>query len=214
MNHGNNGIFITLEGIEGAGKTTLMVAIKAYFESLKRHVVCVREPGGTNTGDLIRNLVMTANEAIHPRAELLLFCASRAQLIEEKIKPTLAAGGVVLCDRYTDSTLAYQGYGRGLSMDLLKGCNQIATDGLIPHLTLLIDLPLEVGLGRAKKRQGDGPQDRFESEAVDFHRRIQGGYRALAKTQPHRFQVLDGELTPEALAKAAIHALQQRLELP
>ena len=191
------GRFITFEGIEGCGKTT---QVRLAFEHLKgRGIPCVmtQEPGGTPLGDRIRQILLNQGSFdIGPRAEALLFCAARAQHVESVIRPALGEGKVVLCDRFSDATIAYQGYGRQLGGDDVRRVIDFAAGTLNPDLTLLFDVAVEAGLERAWRRiarkKGPAPEDRFEREALAFHRRIREGYLALAEKEPVRFRVLDG----------------------
>lgn len=186
--------FVTLEGIEGSGKTTQIRLLANHLQAQGLEVVCTREPGGCPIADAIRAILLdSANSAMVPRAELLLYAAARAQHVEEVIRPALAQGKVVLCDRYTDATLAYQGYGRGLDLNLIAQLNDLASGSLTPELTLLLDFPAETGLARARARnhQSQGTDEgRFEQEALDFHRRIREGYLRVAGGQA-RFTVID-----------------------
>ncbi len=187
-----NPMFITLEGPEGAGKTTQLRGLADFLRQRGLSVVTTREPGGTAIGDQIRHVLHdTANCAMSPAAEVLLYAASRAQLVAEVIRPALAAGHVVLCDRYADSTMAYQGYGRGLDRDDLAVLTAIATGGLRPDLTLLLDLAVERGL--ARRRDMGEEMNRLDLETVDFHRRVRAGYLALAAAEPARWWRVDAD---------------------
>lgn len=200
-------MFITLEGPEGAGKTTQLRALADFLRGCGHDVVTTREPGGTPIGDQIRHVLHdTANAAMSPTAELLLYAASRAQLVAEVIQPALAAGRVVLCDRYADSTMAYQGYGRGLDRDALAALTAIATGGLRPDLTLLLDL--DVARGLARRRDEGEEMNRLDLETIEFHRRVRAGYLALAAAEPARWQLIDADRPP-----AAIQADLRRLVL-
>lgn len=179
-------MFITLEGPEGAGKSSQCLLLADYLRSEGVQVVTTREPGGTAIGDQIRHVLHdTANTAMSATAEVLLYSASRAQLVREVIRPALNAGKVVICDRFSDSTMAYQGFGRGLDRDMLATLTSIATGGLVPDLTLLLDLDVEVGLSR-RKDQGE-EMNRLDLETVEFHRRVRRGYLALAAAEPERW---------------------------
>jgi dTMP kinase len=183
-------LFVTFEGIEGAGKSTHLRALAARLRSAGHAVVETREPGGTAAGDVLRRLLLGAEALpLTPFAELLLYLADRAQHVAEVIRPALADGRVVLCDRFSDSTLAYQGYARGLDLDLLRTLDAQARDGLTPALTILLDCPVAEGLARARGRAG--APDRFEREAVAFHERVRAGFHALARAEPDRVLVLD-----------------------
>ncbi len=194
------GVFITIEGPDGSGKTVQAARLHALAE--ERGVACVltREPGGTWAGERIRDILLGAastNERISPRADALLFSAGRAQLVAEVVRPALARGEMVVDARHADSTLAYQGFGRGLDVDELRTIQRFATDDLTPDLTILLDLPVEVGL--ARKASAD--ENRFEvGFDVDFHRRVRAGYLALAAAEPERFVVVDASRDEEAVA--------------
>lgn len=182
-------MFITLEGPEGAGKSTQLPQLASWLEGQGHEVFVTRNPGGTPIGAQIRQVVLdAANRAMVPTTELMLYAADRAQHVAEVVRPSLEAGMIVLCDRFTDSTLAYQGYGRGLDKDLIAKLNGIATGGLKPDLTLLLDLPVEQGLARAAKAR---QADRLENEQIAFHHRLREGYLALAQAEPARFAVID-----------------------
>ncbi|MBW4623034.1 MAG: dTMP kinase [Cyanosarcina radialis HA8281-LM2] len=184
------GKLIVFEGVEGCGKTTQIERSRLWLQDRgKAPVVVTREPGGTELGVALRHLLLAEQQhPIFPRAELLLYAADRAQHIEETIEPHLSQGAIVLCDRYTDSTVAYQGYGRGLSLELIERLNRIATSGTMSDLTLWLDVEVEIGLARAKAR---GKIDRFEQTELDFHRRVQQGYKELAQKYPHRIVRID-----------------------
>jgi dTMP kinase len=188
------GLFITFEGGEGSGKTTQLKVLLAHLRSTGRDAVETRDPGGTSIGKQIRTVLLDpARGGMTPAAELLLYEASRAQLVHEVIRPALAAGRIVLCDRFTDSTVAYQGYGRGLDLTLIGRLNTLAAEGLCPDLTFLLDLDPAVGLLRAARRMTEPQQvhDRIEGEVLDFHQRVRTGYRAIAAAEPERVIVLD-----------------------
>ena len=170
------GLLIVLEGPEGAGKTTQLRLLAEWLGARGSDVVAVREPGGTTVGDEIRRILLDPASDIVPRSEALLFMASRAQLVEREIRPALAGGSLVLLDRYFLATYAYQGVGRGLPAELLRVANGMATDGLVPDLTLLLTLPVEVGLGRAVKR---GERDRMERAELAFHERVAHAYETF-----------------------------------
>jgi dTMP kinase len=188
------GLFITFEGGEGSGKTSQLKVLLAHLRSTGRDAVETRDPGGTLIGKQIRAVLLDpACGGMTPAAELLLYEASRAQLVHEVIRPALAAGRIVLCDRFTDSTVAYQGYGRGLDLALIGRLNALATDGLCPDLTFLLDLDPAAGLLRAARRVTEPHQgrDRIEGEVLAFHQRVRTGYRAIAAAEPERVIVLD-----------------------
>jgi len=195
--------FITFEGPEGGGKSTQIRSLARHLESQGRTVLCLREPGGTVTGDAIRKILQQGpgGEPIAPSAELLLFAASRAQLVERMIRPALARGDWVLCDRFFDSTTAYQGFGRGFDRGMLKALQELATGGLKPDLTLLLDLDVRLGMERIHRRAigSDQGLDRIECEKTDFHERVRVGYLTLAKEEPGRFRVIAADLEPDRI---------------
>ena len=188
--------FIVFEGGDGSGKST---QVRSLMRRLRRRGVDVlrtREPGGTRLGQALRTL-LKSGEPMTPISELMLFEAARAQLVQQVIKPFLAGGGVVIADRFTSSTMAYQGYGRGLDGELIERLNREATGGLEPDLTVLLDLPVEAALAR----KSNGSADNFDSAPMDFHRKIRRGYSALAAADPERWLILDGQLPPEELGR-------------
>jgi dTMP kinase len=194
------GLFITFEGGEGCGKSTQIAALKARLEALGKTVVQTREPGGTALGESIRNLLQydDAGQGMSPEAELLLFAASRAQHVRELIAPAIAEGQIVLCDRFLDSTTVYQGVARAIDSKKVDMINQFAIGDTNPDLTILIDLPPEIGLARVHARS-DGQLDRMEKEAIEFFQAVRQGYLDLAKSEPKRFLVLDGSQSVEEL---------------
>jgi dTMP kinase len=183
-------MFITLEGPEGAGKSSQVRPLADFLRRNGFTVETTREPGGTIIGNQIRVCLHdTANTAMRPITEVLLYAASRAQLVEEVIRPALAEGKIVLCDRYADSTMAYQGYGRGIDMEVLEGLTELATGGLKPDLTLLLDIDVAQGLAR---RQGIGNEmNRLDLETIEFHNRVRDGYRILAAAEPERWVTIE-----------------------
>ncbi|MBP7212770.1 MAG: dTMP kinase [Anaerolineaceae bacterium] len=197
-------MFISLEGPEGSGKSSQLPYLAEYIESLGFSVVKTREPGGTKIGDQIREvLVRMDNEELHPRTEILLFLAARAQLVEEVIKPSLAKGKVILCDRFGDSTLAYQGYGHGLDLDKLRAMLQFATNGLKPDLTILLDVDILTGLKRKKAKEEWNRLDAYESS---FHERVRNGYHQLAQEEPERWRIVDAS-QPADLVQSQLRTL-------
>lgn len=189
------GRFITFEGIDGCGKSTQLRILSQWLRDHGTDVVETIEPGGTSIGRQIRRILLDpASVDIQPRAELLLYFASRAQNVDEVIRPALEAGRTVLCDRFTDSTLVYQGCGRGLDIEVVRDLDRIACRGLQPDLTILIDIDLESSLARAKRRnERVGPSEsRIDEESGAFHERVRQGYLALAKANPDRIVVIDG----------------------
>ena len=197
--------FITFEGIEGSGKTTQIRLLAEQLQQKNQQVLLTREPGGCQIADQIRGILLHPdNMAMVSRTELLLYAAARAQHIEEVVRPALTAGKIVLCDRFTDATLAYQGDGRGLERSLIIQLNQLAAGDCRPDLTLLFDLPVEIGLGRARQRETDlqdSSEGRFEREQLDFHQRIRDGYLTLATAEPQRFRVIDASRSREQMTK-------------
>lgn len=194
----NKGLFITLEGGEGAGKSTLVRHLAEQMENKGRELVITREPGGSTLGEKVRELLLESQEPIDSRSELLLFLAARADHINRIIDPALALGRVVLCDRFTHSTLAYQGYGRGLNLDELKELCRFAAHDLKPDLTLFLDVPVAVGMERRERRSA---ADRLEREEVVFHERVRSGFLDLAKSGD--MEVIDASAAPEQVAKEA-----------
>ncbi len=191
------GRFITFEGIEGCGKTTQIRMAAEFLRKEGIAVVVTEEPGGTPLGlELRRVLLNRSTFDLGGEAELFLFLADRAQHVREVILPALRENKWVLCDRYSDATLAYQGFGRGLALDFVRRLTDFSSGSLKPDLTFLIDLPVEIGLGRALERvarnSGEPAEDRFEREALTFHEKVREGYLSLAREEPERFQVLDG----------------------
>ena len=198
------GRFITLEGGEGAGKSTLLAGLRAHLESRGVDLLLTREPGGTALGEAVRAIVLDpARRELCAESELLLMFASRAQLVRETIEPALAAGRWVLCDRYVDASYAYQGGGRGQPAERIAAIEQWACAGLVPDLTLLLDLPVSTGRARAA---GRGAADRIEVEADGFFERVRAAYRARAVAEPRRFRVIDASQPAEAVLRDAIAA--------
>lgn len=183
------GVFITLEGVEGAGKSTLMAYVTEYFAEKGREVIQTREPGGTKTGEQIRAILLDSdNETLTDNTELLLMFAARMQHIDEVIKPALSSGQVVICDRFTDATYAYQGAGRGLDITRIEALENWVQQGLKPDITLLFDLDVETGLRRANQRSD---ADRFEQEEIGFFERIRSCYLERAENEAKRFRIID-----------------------
>jgi dTMP kinase len=206
-------MFITLEGIEGSGKSTQLRRLADYLRQRGKTVLTTREPGGCPIADAIRQILLhPANTAMVPRAELLLYAAARAQHVAEVIRPALERGEVVLCDRFLDATMAYQGYGRGLDLPLIEELNRLATGGLLPDLTLLLDMPAEEGLRRARRRNdlSATEEGRFEAEALEFHRRVRSGYLELAGRQ-RRFRVIEASGAQDEVGRRIWDAVQASL---
>jgi len=203
-------MFITFEGPEGSGKTTQIKALQAHLQALGMGVCTTREPGGTVISDQVRAILTSLeNTAMHPRTEILLFLAARAQLVEEVIRPQLRAGNVVISDRYADSTLAYQGYGHGYDLDRLRLLLEFATDGLWPDLTLLLDIDPAIGL--ARKRRG-GEWNRLDAYAEAFHQRVRAGYLELAARDPQRWVIIDASRPCEEVQAAVRRVVLARLQ--
>ena len=197
-----NGYFITFEGSEGCGKTTQIEALAKALEAQGKTVLITREPGGTLIGEKIRNLLQDPSHKkdISDMTELLLFSASRAELITSRIQPALSRGEIVICDRFYDSTFVYQGLGRAIDMNIVKQLNQITVGTLKPDLTILLDLDAKIGIERAKSRQS-GELDRIENESLAFFEAVRNGYLELAKKEPERFKTIDGLLSVDAIKK-------------
>ncbi|MBS0636962.1 MAG: dTMP kinase [Verrucomicrobia bacterium] len=206
------GLFVTLEGGEGAGKSTLASrlqdALKASYE-----VVLTREPGGTSISEEIRKLVLHYKGHVANKSELFLFLAARIQHLDELIRPAVTRGAVVICDRFTDSTIAYQGEARGLGRDYVASCCSLATGGYEPDITFYIDIDPKVGILRTHKRTKSSHEayDRLENEALGFHEKVRAAYQKLAAQNPERIITLDGTQSPDALFSAAYAALLNRL---
>ncbi len=212
-------MFITLEGIEGAGKTSQLKNIIAFFEARGYECLTTREPGGTSIGAKIRGILLDpANSNLHAGAELLLYVADRVQHIETVIKPHLEAGRVVLCDRFFDATMVYQGYARGLDKAMILDLHRLACNDLKPDLTLLFDLDPEVGLARAWRQINSGGrtdmESRFEQEKVTFHRKVREGYLDLARREPGRFRMIDAGQDQNQVTMAILKVLDSFLAAP
>lgn len=193
------GVFVTFEGPDGSGKSTQARMLAERLRSEGRPVVESVEPGGTPIGQQIRRILLDpANRELTPVAELLLMFAARAQNVEQWIRPALAEGKIVISDRFTDSSIAYQGAGRGLGWETVLAIDRIACHGLIPDLTICVDIDTETGLSRALAR--GGAETRLEEQAIEFHRRAREAYHELARREPQRFRLIDGRGTPEAIA--------------
>lgn len=205
-------MFITFEGPEGSGKTTQVQRTGAYLRERSIDCVLTKEPGGTPLADRIRAILLHPESTMDPLTELLLYGASRRQHVVEVIRPSLQRGAVVLCDRFTDATLAYQGFGRLLDLDRLRTLNSWVTDSLLPEATLLFDIDERVGLDRAHARNAasSNNEGRFEAEDLRFHRRVREGYLALANAEPQRFVVIDAAGTVDEVFERTIAALATR----
>jgi len=201
----SQGLFITFEGMDGSGKTTQMHRLAAHFRALGRAVLETAEPGGTRIGTKIRRILLdSANQELCPAAELLLYFASRAQNVDEWIAPALQRGEVVLADRFTDSSLVYQGYGRGLGAENVLALDRIACRGLKPDITILVDIDAETSLARAHARNAAEPhcETRMDEQSLEFHRRVYEAYHALAQREPGRVKVIDGRASIDEIERA------------
>lgn len=209
-------MFITLEGPEGSGKSTQLTLVAEWLRSWQIPLVVTREPGGTEIGNQIRQVLMaTSNLGMTAETEFLLFSASRAQLVQEVIRPSLAEGKVVLCDRYFDSSLAYQGYGRGLNLEYLRFITRFATEGIYPDLTLFLDIDVEQGLWRRRRAtQTEGAEwTRLDAQTVAFHERVRQGYHALARETPTRWHIIDADQPAEEVQAELRAVLKEELGL-
>jgi dTMP kinase len=193
-----SGYFITLEGPDGCGKTCQIPPLADYLRLRGLDVLTTREPGGTDISEQIRNVIMSmSNKGMHPRTEILLFQASRAQHVEQLIRPALEGGKIVICDRYTDSTMAYQGYGHRSDLVFLRQLLDFTTGSLVPDLSILLDLDVEEGLHRRMKSGGEW--NRLDDYDLDFHRRVRSGYHELVRQEPKRWVTLDANQTKDAI---------------
>lgn len=202
------GFFVTIEGCEGVGKSTLLRGLEDYLETAGRDAVFTREPGGTEVAERIRAVILDPeNAAMTPTAELLLYAAARAQHTEEKIIPAVRDGKLVICDRYSDSTLAYQSYARGLDRGECLAADEIARRGIKPDLTVFLDLSPERGFAR---KGGADKGDRLEREKIDFHERVYAGFRAIAESDPDRVVAVDASKSKEEVLAAVVSLLKER----
>jgi dTMP kinase len=206
------GKLITIEGLDGAGKSTLARGLLDELTAQGQHAELLREPGGVEVSERIRALVTDPALPVSPRAEALLYAAARAQLVEQLIEPRLAAGGLLILDRFLDSSLAYQGAGRGLGVEQVRSINRFAIGAVVPDLTLLLRISPELGL--ARKRDQGTPADRLEGEHADFFQTIAVAYEQLAAAEPQRIRVIDAEQTQQAVLTAALAELQAVLSPP
>jgi dTMP kinase len=203
-------MFITLEGPDGSGKTSQVQPLAEYLRAQDYPIFTTREPGGTVIGDQVREILMSLkNTSMHPSTETLLFCSARAQLVNEVIRPHLKQGDIVLCDRYADSTLAYQGYGHGNDLDLLRKVLFFATGGLVPDLTLLLDVDSEIGLRRRKT--GGGEWNRLDAYELELHQRVRAGYLEMAKAEPQRWVLIDASQPPDVVQSALRQVILDRI---
>jgi len=210
-------MFITFEGIEGSGKTTQVRRLESFLAGRGYRCLLTREPGGTPIGAKIRAILLDpANKQICPQSELLLYIADRAQHVAEVIRPALDEGLVVICDRFADASVVYQGVGRGLDADLVIRLHRLTLGRFVPDLTFLLDLPVETGLERAWKRIAAGPRNaadsRFEEETLAFHRRVRRGYLDLARREPQRFVVVDASRDPARVTSDIVAAVEERIQ--
>ena len=207
-------MLITFEGPDGSGKTTQLALLADYLGKQGYLLFHVREPGGTSIGEQVRSVLHSMeNQEMNPRAEVLLFSASRAQLVEQAIHPALEEGKIVLCDRFYDSTFAYQGYGRGLDLEALRQLTQFATGGLRPDLTIYIESSPEEGL-RRRRQDKSSEWNRLDDLPTDFHQRVHDGYQCLIAAEPDRWVVIDGERAVDAVQADVRAAVMARLPQP
>lgn len=210
-------MFITLEGIEGSGKTTQLMKIVNFFERKQIDCTTTREPGGTVIGQKIRAILLDPeSQHLDAVSELLLYAADRAQHVKTKIKPLLTSGRTVICDRFCDATTVYQGFARGLDMEMVNMLNRIVLDGLTPDITILFDLPAAMGLERAWKQISAGDrtsvESRFEKEALEFHEKVRAGYLELARREPRRFRIIDASMDEAHVTGQIVELLTQCLK--
>jgi len=208
------GQFITFEGIDGSGKSTQIYLLAEYLQTLGQRIVLTREPGGTHISDQVRKILLNPdNTNLDAMAELFLYAASRTQHVRDVISPSLDAGHTVLCDRFSDATLAYQGYGRGLDLEMIRTIDRFVTGQMRPNITILLDIDPSAGLGRAHGRnssRGLETEARFENEKLAFHERVRRGYLQLAGQEPDRIRIIDASLPPESV-QLAIRACIQKI---
>lgn len=213
LKQSRSGKLISFEGSEGSGKSTQIARLAAHLQKISRDVITVREPGGTEIGEQIRNIIVhnSKGEEMCAETELLLFAAARAQLVREVIAPALLRGATVLSDRYLDSSTVYQGVARNLSMDPVNQINHFAVGNVMPDITVVIDVPTEVSLTRIRQRASDLP-DRMERENIDFYTKVREGYLVLAKGLPERFVVIDGTQNEDTIEKKIWAAVKDRID--
>lgn len=205
------GYFITIEGIEGAGKSALAKHLVSWFQERGHETFCTREPGGTDIGESLRELILNAERPLSVRAELLLIEAARAQIMDEVILPRLNRGMTVILDRHCDSSAAYQGYGRGVDLELIDRLNRWVCQQRTPDLTLLLDVDVKTGLSRARKvKERAGFQDRFETEAIEFMQKVRDGFLQIAKREPRRVAIVSAQDDLESVWKSAASVVAQR----
>jgi dTMP kinase len=204
-------MFISFEGIDGSGKSTQLMLLREWLELQGRKVITVREPGATHLSESIREILLSNKQTITPTAELLLFSAARTQLVETVIRPALEKGEVVLCDRYVDSTTAYQGYGRKLDLKEVYLCNSLATQGVMPSVTFFIDVPYDEAQLRMQFHPAAGEPDRMERSGREFFERVRDGYHAIAQAEPGRFVIVNGVQERSAIQAEVVRIMQERL---
>lgn len=207
-------LFVTFEGIEGCGKTTQINHLASFLRGISRSFLVTREPGGTEIGEQIRQILLTSDSVgMEPMAELFLYAAARVQHLSQAISPALREGKIVLCDRFADATVAYQGFGRRLDLVWVEEMNARAMGNVKPDLTFLLDLPVEEGLRRAWKRMENrtAQEDRFEKESLEFHQRVREGYLILARRDPQRIMILDGMRDEQTLHQEIVSHLTPAL---
>jgi dTMP kinase len=204
-------VFLTIEGIEGGGKTTQVRLLGAALERAGHRVRMTREPGGTKLGADVRELLLHSSTPVGRWAELFLILADRAEHVTSVIEPALAAGEIVLCDRFSDSTLAYQAYGRELPLDEVRAVETVARRGVTAQLTFVLDCPVDVGLTRTRRRRGDATADRFEGEQTSFHERVRQGFLTLARDNPQRIRVIDSTRPAEDVHRVILAETERRL---
>ena len=206
------GIFITIEGPDGSGKTTaLQQVVPRLQQEMNRKVVATREPGGSPIAEKIRSLILDPSHTdMDSRTEALLYAASRRQHLIEKVLPVLESGDVIFCDRFVDSSIAYQGYARGIGEEGIREINEFATEGIEPDVTLYIDVPAEVGIQRIHANLDEREYNRLDQEKLDFHEKVRAGYQHLAQANPERIVVVDGTMSRESVAEACYHIIKNR----
>jgi len=210
-------MFISLEGIEGSGKTTNLSHAVGFLQDKGHDCVITREPGGTRIGEKIRAILLDpSSKEMDPLTELLLYTADRSQHIKELISPLLSAGKTVVCDRYYDATVVYQGYARGLDTELILRLHRLLFENLKPDITLLLDLPPEIGLSRAWKQIDQGDRDRvetrFEEETLSFHKKVRSGYLEMARLEPERYRIIDASQEPDQVRKEITRTLSEEID--
>lgn len=210
--------FITFEGGDGTGKSTQIRLLERHLIAQGKTCLTTREPGGTSLGQLLRQVLLeSGNRPINSPTELFLYLADRAQHVHEVITPAISQGKIVLSDRHTDSTVAYQGYGRGFDLQLLLALNKVASEGLIPDITFLLDCPVQLALSRTVRRSSDAAElksnDRFESENLEFHEKVRQGFLELARAEPARFYIIDASRSEQQVFAAVREVVDRRLDL-